>query len=716
MSKKSYDPFLIPPQYLISLFLVVITLLGFSQSFNHDFINFDDDIYVSENPHVQDGLNWDGVKWAFTADLWGDDPNSDFWIPLTFLSHMITVEFFGINPSWHHIMNVMLHVLNTVFLFLVLRRMTGGLWQSAFAASLFAIHPLHVESVAWVTERKDVLSGLFFMLILWAYTHYCAQPSLIRYLSVILLFAMGLMAKPILVTLPMVLLLLDYWPLGRISIDDIKRRGRNVWMLLLEKTPLLFLSIISAVITYLATQRAGAVGSLQVYSLSARIVNALVSYVGYIGKMFWPTSLAVFYPYPGESESIMDALGATSVLVALSILAVRWIRSRPYFIVGWLWFLGMLVPVIGILQAGTQASADRYTYLPYIGLFCILSWGAADLSKKWPYRQAVLSVGGGIILALFMVLSFRQVGYWKNSITLFEHAVRVTENNYLAHTNLGFEYRIQGRTEEALREFHVATEINPAELIPQVQTGLAYSELNRFEDAIKQFQWVLRINPNDADTHYYLGKVYTQIKRTQDAIQELQTALHLEPDHHKARGWLGLANLKAGFGERAISEIQLAISLAPDDPDHYTQLGLYYLDLNRLVQAKTAFQEAIRRDPKSTAAYNNLGLIYKDQGKPDAAIDAYRMAIQLDPDASEPHVNLALIYVRQERYPEAIQEYLIGIKRDPGNFAAQYNLGLAYERLGNYQNAKNHYQKALRIQDGDERTRKALERIANPSD
>ncbi len=442
---------------IISLLLIIATFMAFWQVTHCDFINFDDPEYVTDNRHVQDGLTVEGILWAFTT---GHAAN---WHPLTWISHMVDVQLFGLQPGWHHLTNLLFHLANTLLLFLVLNRMTKALWQSAFVAALFALHPLHVESVAWVAERKDVLSTFFWMLTMGMYVSYVARPGLTRYLTLLLCFALGLMAKPMLVTLPFVLLLLDYWPLQRLEqkkppqevrkpLSKDKKRTPPVkapvqpvdhWPLirplLTEKIPLFVLAVLSSIVTYLVQHHGGAVESLEAFPPSARVANAFVSYSTYMVKMLWPTNLAVFYPHP-RWWPLWQVLGSVVLLIAITVLAIRGAKKRPYAAVGWLWYVGTLVPVIGVVQVGSQAMADRYTYIPLVGLFIIVAWAVPELLKKWPYRKEALIVLSALCLLCLFLVTWRQVGYWRNSIALYDHALEVTDANSLIHNNRGTAY------------------------------------------------------------------------------------------------------------------------------------------------------------------------------------------------------------------------------------------------------------------------------------
>ncbi len=439
----------------ISLCLVVVILAVYAQVVHHPFLDLDDPAYVTENPHVNNGFTLKNVLWAFTTI------HSANWHPITWLSHMLDIQMYGRDPGGHHLTNVFFHILNTLLLLTVLHHMTGRLWPSSFVAALFALHPLHVESVAWVAERKDVLSTFFWMLTLWTYAIYAAKPGARRYLAVLLFFILGLMAKPMVVTLPFVLLLLDFWPLGRMDPHGGGAAGTvNAKVLFLEKIPLMFFSALSCVITFYSQQSSGAVSTLQAVPLTIRIVNALVSYAAYIGKMFWPTDLAVLYIYP-DAFPLWQVSIACLVVGSLSVLSLVTVRSQPYFLVGWLWYLGTLVPVIGLVQVGLQTMACRYTYIPLIGLFIMVAFGYARLlsgSKKFRIVGAVLPV---LVVVACSTLTWRQLQPWKSSVALFSHALDVTTDNYAAHANLGYALAEQGQMEEAISQYDAALRLNP---------------------------------------------------------------------------------------------------------------------------------------------------------------------------------------------------------------------------------------------------------------
>jgi len=454
---------------LICIFLIVATFCIYSQVQDHEFINFDDGLYITNNLNVQAGLTSESVKWAFTT------MDTEDWSPVNWLSHILDYQLYGLNPKGHYLTNLFLHIANALILLLVLSRMTGKLWQSAFVAAMFAFHPLNVESVAWLAERKNVLSTLFWLLTMWAYIYYTEKPTVKRYGLVFLFFTLGLMSKPMLVTLPFVLLLLDYWPLRRFQFGQ--ERGRNeilekntakrseVFRLVLEKVPLFLLTIGLSIVTVHWQKIAGAVKSLDAFPLQARLTNAIVSYLEYLGKMIWPSGLSILYPHPGNALPVWHGILCGMALVGITIISIRLIRKAPYFAVGWFWYLGTLVPVIGIVQAGSQAMADRFTYIPLIGIFIIVAWGLPELISKWPYKEKVLSISVGIIIFTLLITTWWQVSHWKSSITVFKHAIKVTDKKYpnfaIAHYNLGIALFAKQKNEEAISHYKMAIKINP---------------------------------------------------------------------------------------------------------------------------------------------------------------------------------------------------------------------------------------------------------------
>jgi Flp pilus assembly protein TadD len=582
--------------FFVCLALVAITWLVFGQTLRHDFVNLDDHTYVYENPQITQGLTADGLIGAFTH------AHARNWHPLTTISHMLDCQLYGLQAGWHHFTNVMLHTLAVLLLFLVLNQMTGAFWQSAFVASLFAIHPLHVESVAWVSERKDVLSALFFMLTLGAYVRYVRTPSVGRYLLVALLFAFGLMSKPMLVTLPFVLLLLDYWPFGRIGGQKAEVESR-LRRLIMEKIPLFALSAFSCAATLLA----------QIYSTETleqlpfvwRLNTAAVSYVAYIWQMFWPARLAAFYPHPNDQLPFWQVLLAIAFLISVSLFAILSRKERPYIFTGWFWYVGMLVPVIGLIEAGEQARADRYTYLPQIGLYVLITWGISDLvaaitthksgsrfvtseaqlatrgsrgirtngREHRGYKSLCVAVATAIIIALSWC-AFVQTSYWKNSETLWNHTLAVTTDNDVAHNNLGHLFLRRNELDSAISHFEAALEIrsrttaahyNLGGALIENNLGTALARKGRLIEAISHYQKAVKLRPDYGDPYFNLGSVLFQQGRTDEAIAQWQKALATQPNDAGFHTALGSAFLKKGLHKDAIAEYEHATRIFPRD-------------------------------------------------------------------------------------------------------------------------------------------------------
>ena len=447
---------------LICIILTLVTLAVYAQVFTCDFKNFDDNLYVTDNSQVQAGLTWHGIKWAFTTN------HAYNWHPLVWISHMLDCRLYGLNPLGHHLTNLFFHIINTLLLFLVFKNMTGQIWPSAFVAALFALHPLHVESVAWVSERKDVLSTFFLLVTMWFYIRYVRRQNFVTYLPVMISLALGLMAKQMLVTLPFVLLLLDYWPLHRFG--QVQPKGRHKGTIkttsffhcFKEKIPLLFLSAIASLVVLLVQSEATLV---KLIPFKYRLGNALIAYAKYIIKMFCPVHLGILYPHPGSDLPVWQVIAAVCMLLLISLAAIPARRNHKYLVVGWFWFLGTLVPVIGLVQVGLQAMADRYTYVPLIGLFIIIAWGAAEIFSKLRYKTAVFTSAAIVILLVLSALTWLQLGHWQNSFALFEHTAAVTNNNDIMHYNLGSMYLAEGKINEAIKHYTESVKIKPEPLV-----------------------------------------------------------------------------------------------------------------------------------------------------------------------------------------------------------------------------------------------------------
>jgi len=590
---------------LISLFLILATVLVFWPVRNHEFLNYDDNEYITENPQVKSGLTLKGFAWAFTTT------HAANWHPLTWLSHMLDYEFYGLAPGGHHLTSVLFHVVNAVLLFFVLQRMTKTLWVSGFVAALFAFHPLHVESVAWVAERKDVLSTFFWMLTLWAYVYYVEGPGVGRYSLVVSFFALGLLAKPMVGTLPFVLLLMDYWPLRRfrfgLSEDganskshsemDFHNQTCSALRLFSEKIPLFVLSAASSIMTYLVQQKGGGLKSIETFPLATRVVNALVSYAGYIRKMVWPEGIAFFYPYP-ETFPLWEVLGSLLVLSCISILVIRYARKHPFLLVGWLWYLGTLVPVIGLVQVGNQAMADRYTYIPLVGLFIMVGMGFPRLLEKWRYRKVLLGVSMGLALFLLMVITRLQITHWQNNVTLFENALRMTSDNFLAHNNLGIVLAERGKIEEAIAHYREAIRIKPNYLGAHYNLGVNLVKQGRHEEAMDHYREALRIDPHDAETHNKVGILLAREGKHQEALGHFTEALRFKPDFAAARYNLGLALAEQGEYQKALPHFTEALRLNPDFPEAHFSLGMTYRIVGDWASAMEEYRILKRINPE----------------------------------------------------------------------------------------------------------------------
>ena len=739
----------------ICLLLAVITLVVFLPVARHGFVNYDDSDYVTQNAHVQSGLRWANVVWAFTTG------HASNWHPVTWLSHMLDCQLFGLNAGPQHLVSAGFHAANTVLLFLLLLRMTGALWRSALVAALFALHPLHVESVAWVSERKDVLSAFFFLLTVGAYvryaeaqsskwsggatarqeakaqgpgsavTHHVHPPQCCYggrasritfhasritphashyYILALFLFALGLMSKPMLVTLPFVLLLLDYWPLQRLraglrnggpgssrrkeaqmssgsghSVSDQSLltsaatfseqalRPLTLWRLLAEKAPFFLLVVGSSLVTFVVQRKGGAVSTS--LSFGARVANALVSYVRYIGKLFWPENLSVLYPHPGHWPA-WAVIASAALLLAVSAAVFVLGRRRPYLVVGWLWFCGMLIPVIGLVQVGVQSMADRYTYLPLIGLLIMVVWGCDDLIPARPWRVKVCATGAALSLATCALLTEHQLSFWRDSETLFSHAVKVTRDNYLAYNNLGFYLSGLGKTAEAMENYRKSLKINPAYEDALNNLGYALAGQKKYAEAIPLYEAALRIKPGHVEVENNLGNALSETGQIDEAIKHYLIALKQQPDHADANNNLGIALAMKGRLDEAIIHFQRAIRSNPKYASAHSNLGNAFAVQHKLDQAIKEYEESLRLKPDDAQAHNNLGNALAEQGNVGEAIENYKEALRLNADNPEAHFNLALALLRQGKREEAAAHLAEALQLRPNYPEARRQLEL----------------------------------------
>src|SRR5262245_30695964 len=569
----------------ICLGLIAVNLFIYAGVWAFDFVNYDDPGYF-DNSYVGAGLTWQGLSWAFrTGTMYN-------WHPLTWLSYMLDVQLFGLHPSVLHTTNLLLHIASTLLLFLVLYQMTGMAGRSSFVAGMFAAHPLHVESVAWISERKDVLSTLFWMLTLLAYVRYARQPRADRYLLVFGCLALGLMAKPMLVTLPFVLLLLDFWPLRRWQPGE---KSTTAARLVIEKIPLVALAAMSSIVTFIVQKGSGAVARLDLLPMSERLQNMFIAYAAYIGKMLWPSRMAAFYVYYSRIPSwwIIAALA----LIMMSILAIKAAGKYPFVPVGWFWYLGTLVPVIGLVQVGLQSMADRYTYVPSIGLFIVVAWGLPEISAIRPYWNSLLPAAAGLALLLCAVTARAQTQYWSNTKVLWDHALEVTSNNYIAQNNLGGFLKQIGKPADALPHYQEAVRLKPDYADAYNNMGTVLAALGKPEQAIESYNEALRLNPEHAEGHQNLGIAMENLGRLDEARVHLSEAIRLKPDFANAHNALASLFFRQGKIDEAVAEYSEAVRLRPDFSDAHSNLGAALLRKDRIDEAVGHFSAALRINP-----------------------------------------------------------------------------------------------------------------------
>ena len=604
--------------FILGLLLVAVTGGVYWQVHHFDLLNNDDIKYITLNPRVPMGFTWDNVTWAFTTGFFSN------WHPLTWLSYMGDVKLYGMYPGGFHSTNLQFHLMGTVLLFLALSWMTRQVWPSAMVAFLFALHPLHVESVAWISERKDVLAGAFMMLMLLAYAWYAERPGWLRYVLVILPFILGLMSKPMLVTLPCVLLLLDYWPLERLD-------RRTDVRCTVEKIPLLALSAASAVVTYLVQQQGGAMEKFERLPFTYRAANAALAYVAYLGKTFWPTHLSPFYPHPGATVSLTAAAVAGALLLAITAAAFLSRRRHPYLLVGWLWYLGMLVPAIGLVQVGAQGMADRYTYLPLIGFFVAIVWLAQALLQRMRHGPAVAVAGTAMLVVALCVVTSIQIGRWRNGVTLYRHAVAVTRDNPIAQNLLGNALALRGQTREAMGHFTAALRLDPDYANAHFGLGIALQELGKFDEAIAQYNETLRIEPDQLRARYKLGEALFHQHRFDEAAQAFQTILAHEPRYMEAYNGLGMTLAARGRFQEAAEQYIHALDIRSDYIDALLNLAVALVNMGQTERALKPLEDALRLAPRQANTHMYLGLVHERLGHRELARTHLQQALQLDP-------------------------------------------------------------------------------------
>jgi tetratricopeptide (TPR) repeat protein len=664
---------------IVCLFLLLVTLTVYWQVSKFDFVNFDDQ-KVSDNYFIQSGLTPDGFRWSFSFK----DKEKTYWHPLTWLSHMLDVEIYGMDPGRHHLTNLLLHIASSLLLFLIFHRMTGALWSSAFVAMLFALHPLNVESVAWISERKNVLSTFFWMLTLWAYAYYTRKPNMVRYTSVMVAFTLGLLAKPMLVTLPFTLLLLDYWPLKRITLHPPELRRLNAAIrLILEKLPLLILSLLSVYMSVASLGEAGNVASIESVPLKLRIENAFVSYLEYIGKLIWPTNLAVFYPYPDHIPG-WQVLGALIILVGISICVFKSLRKNPYLGVGWLWYLGTLIPVIGLIQAGLwPAIADRWTYVPLIGFFVMLAWGIPQLVNRWQHKSIILVSGTSVLLIILTITTYNQIGHWRDSAALFKHAIKSVGSNAVAHNNLGDAFSEQNKLDTAIKHYFIALDINPRSTLAYNNLGNAFAKQGKPTEAIRYYSEALQINPAFDVARLNLGNTLLKQGKNKQAAAYFYETLSINPNFAEYHNSLGLALLRMGKLEEAIYYFRIAFQLKPYYADTRNNLKLALIIQDKLNQALDIFEATLNFTPEDSDLNSRMEELLKRKFDLEHALCKFQHALSKQPGFKKLDVNnITAVSELKKKYGRKLSLFRKISEVRPENAGAYYHMACIYAREG----------------------------------
>ena len=649
----------------ICLVLIIAVFTVYGQATKFDFVNYDDQEYVTKNPRVQNGITQSNIAWALTATHFAN------WHPLTWISYMIDYDIYGLNAGGYHLTNILFHLLNTLLLFFLLSRMTGTIGKSAFVAVLFALHPLHVESVAWISERKDVLSTFFWLLTIWAYTNYVKSPCIKKYLVVVVFFIFGIMSKPMVVTLPFVLILLDYWPLNRFADNQnqnnesdrlIVMERKTTTFLIVEKIPLLVLTFISCVVTYIVQKQGGAVRPSEYFPIDIRIVNSMVSYADYIIKMIWPIDLSVFYPHPVFWPFGKIILSGILLLIS-SITVCAGARRYPYLVVGWLFYIGTFVPVIGLVQVGIQAMADRYTYIPLIGLFIVIAWGMPDIFRRLPYNKVILGLASLLLIGILSFLSWQRCSLWGNNVNLWNDVLK-NHKVAFAYNGRGGAYTEKGQYQLAISDYNAALNIDRNFAESLSDRAIAYGNIGQYQRAFSDFDRAIKIKPNSAYTYYARGLFYRFNGRNDLAIADFTQSIRINPD--------------------------MAVGA-------YNDRGGIYGDTGQYDKALNDFNEALRINQNFAEAYYNRGTLYNIQKKYDLALTDFSKAVKIKPDYADAYNNMAFSLVSQGKGREALEYYLTALKIQPNHARACNNVGNILVKVGKYEEAIIYLRKALQI-------------------
>lgn len=681
---------------------MLITVAVYGPVVRNGFVDYDDPAYVVANPHIRNGPTAESIAWAFTTGYHGN------WHPLTWISHALDVRIFGLEPAGHHAVSLLIHALNSALLFLALSRMTGALWRPAMVAALFALHPLRVESVAWAAERKDVLSTFFGMTVLLAYWRHVRQPSVATRIALPVLLGLGLMAKPMLVTLPFALLLLDLWPLGRWNPWSVggPSRWAPPWPLVREKLPLFVMAAASSIVTWAAQKAGGAVTALDVLPPAARLSNAVVAYVAYLARAAWPWELGVLYPIPASFPA-WKTLGAVAILAAVSFAVRALARSAPYLLVGWVWYLGTLVPVIGLVQVGVQSSADRYTYIPLIGVFLAAVWGGARVLGGTRMGRASLVAFATLFLAGCAALTWRQIGYWRDSETLFRRTLAVTTDNGVIHNNLAGVLIREGRLDEAVDHLEQARRIRPNYVSALSNLGVARQGQGKVVEAVDLFREALRLDPAHVEAWLSLGNALAKIGDLKGALGAFREGRRLRPEEP------GIDAIIRGLEERERSGSSPSGEAPRGSPEARARFERANVlrDQGLLEQAADQYREAIRLDPESAEAHNNLGSILGRQGRLQEAIREVSRAVELAPSLAEAHNNLGILLAVRGDSGSAESHFREAAGLDSRDPTARLNLGMLLAKQGRAKEAAEQLEEALRLQPGNDAARRALRQL-----
>ena len=692
----------------ISILIVVPAIIVYWQVKDHGFITFDDQLYVYENPYVKNGFSLESVKWAFSIEA----SEGAYWHPFTWLSHMLDSQLFGLDPGMHHLVNLSFHIVNILLLFFLLNKLTGSLWKSAVVASFFGLHPINVDTVAWLAERKNLLSTSFWMLTILAYFYYLKSPNVFRYMVIVICFVLGLLSKPMLVTLPFVLLLLDYWPLSRITFDYSSHEGNGsisgspivsgstqkiALRLVLEKIPLLILSFASIFISFVSYHTKESLDYAPTVPMLIRIENAVVSYLEYITKMLWPNKLTFYYPYP-SMVPLWKLFVALIVLTAITTAALRLIRKSPYFIVGWLWYIGTLVPVLGIVQGGLWPEfAERWAYVPLIGLYIIIAWGIPDILRNSHYKKVALASSVFIVLLLLMFKTYEQVGYWKNSKTFYTYAIQVNNDNFIAHNNLGNIYLKEKNINGALIQFSEALRARPEYIPSRINMALALYNLGKRNEAIVQLKQAAMMKPDDSNIYYCLGGILLSNKQFNQAKKLYLKTLHLNPSNYQAHYYLAYILTITGNIDEAVFHYREALRINPFFAEAYFNLGIIESSRGSLTKADYYFSKAVQIDDTYAEAHFNLGIILIDIKKTDEAIVHLVKAVKLKPDNMAYRETLGNVLQSTGDLKGAIENLSAVVQKNPENARTQIILGKLLIDTGKMDEAIIHLKKALKI-------------------